>query len=107
MVQQLSVGDYKQWLDAGKSGHVLLDVREPWEVQTCALENCLNIPMGQIPNRLAELDPAQPVVVVCHHGIRSQRVAMFLQQAGFETVYNLNGGVDAWAREVDPAFPTY
>lgn len=107
MVQQLSVSEYRQWLDEDQSGFVLLDVREPWEVQTCALENFLNIPMGQVPNRLGELDPAQPVVVVCHHGIRSQRVALFLEHAGFETVYNLRGGVDAWAREIDPTFPTY
>lgn len=107
MVQQLTVGEYRQWLDADKSDYVLLDVREPWEVQTCALDGYVNIPMGQIPNRLAELDPEKPVVVVCHHGIRSQRVALFLQQAGFETVFNLRGGVDAWAKEVDPAFPTY
>jgi rhodanese-related sulfurtransferase len=82
-------------------------VREPWEVQTCALDNFVNIPMGQVPNRLQELDTSKPVVVVCHHGIRSQRVALFLEHAGFEAVYNLRGGVDAWAKQVDPTFPTY
>lgn len=107
MVQQLSVAEYKQWLDDNRSSYTLLDVREPWEVQTCALDNITNIPMGQLQARLDELDREQPVVVVCHHGIRSQRVAMFLEHSGFETVYNLRGGVDAWAREVDPAFPTY
>ena len=107
MVQQLSVGEYKQWLDDKKSGYVLLDVREPWEVTTCALDDYINIPMGQITSRLNELDQEQPIVVVCHHGIRSQRVAQFLHQSGFESVYNLRGGVDAWAKEIDSAFPTY
>jgi len=107
MVLQLSVAEYKQWLDQQRSGYTLLDVREPWEVQTCALDNCVNIPMGQVPNRLDELDREQPIVVVCHHGVRSQRVAMFLEHSGFENVYNLRGGVDAWAKEIDPAFPAY
>ena len=107
MIQQLSVGEYKHWVDEKRSDYVLLDVREPWEVQTCALDNFVNIPMGQVPARLEDLDREQPIVVVCHHGIRSQRVAMFLEHAGFESVYNLRGGVDAWAKEVDPTFPVY
>ena len=107
MVLQLTVAEYKQWLDQQRSGYTLLDVREPWEVQTCALDNIVNIPMGQIVSRIDELDRAQPVIVVCHHGVRSQRVAMFLDQSGFETVYNLRGGVDAWAKEIDSGFPTY
>lgn len=107
MIQQLSVGEYKQWLDEHKSDYTTLDVREPWEIETCALDNFINIPMGQVPNRLDELDREEPIVVVCHHGIRSQRVALFLENAGFESVYNLHGGVSAWAKEIDTAFPTY
>lgn len=107
MVQQLSVSEYRQWLDDNKSGYTLLDVREPWEIETCALDNTISIPMGQVSSRLAELDREQPIVVVCHHGIRSQRVALFLEHAGFEPVYNLRGGVAAWAKEIDTAFPTY
>ena len=107
MIQQLSVGEYRKWIDENRPEHTLLDVREPWEVQTCALDNFVNIPMGQIPSRLDELNREQPIVVVCHHGIRSQRVALFLEHAGFEKVYNLRGGVDAWAKEVDPTFPVY
>jgi rhodanese-related sulfurtransferase len=107
MVLQLSVAEYKKWLDQKQSGYTLLDVREPWEVQTCALEDSINIPMGQVPSRLEELDREQPIVVVCHHGVRSQRVAMFLEHSGFKTVYNLRGGVDAWAKEIDPGFPSY
>ena len=86
---------------------VVLDVREPWEFALCQVPASVHIPMQQIPARLAELDDQRPIVCVCHHGARSLQVAMFLQQRGFETVYNLAGGIDAWSREVDPSVPTY
>ena len=85
----------------------VLDVRESWEVALGALPGAMAIPMGQVPARLHELDPHRPVVCVCHHGVRSQHVAMFLQRQGFVDVSNLAGGVDAWAREADATFPTY
>ena len=85
----------------------VLDVREPWEVALGALPGAVAIPMGQVPARLHELDPDRPVVCVCHHGVRSLHVAMFLQRQGFADVSNLAGGVDAWAREADATFPTY
>ena len=90
---------------------LLLDVREPWEVELAALElpqaetRC--IPMGSLVQRLAELDPAQPVVCVCHHGVRSAHVAHFLQRQGHASVYNLSGGIDAWSTQVDPAVARY
>jgi rhodanese-related sulfurtransferase len=90
---------------------VLLDVREPWEVQTaCVSEDgfkLLTIPMRDIPARLAELDPDQPVACLCHHGMRSQQVANFLAQSGFTEVVNLQGGIDAWSREIDSSVPRY
>ena len=85
----------------------LLDVREPWEVALGTLPGALAIPMGQLPARLAELDARRPVVCVCHHGVRSLHAAAFLLRRGFADVSNLSGGVDAWACEVDPRFPTY
>lgn len=85
----------------------LLDVREPWEVEIAPLPGAVNIPMHEIAARHGELDASRPVVCVCHHGVRSMHVAFFLQRQGFDEVMNLEGGVDAWAREVDPAFPTY
>jgi rhodanese-related sulfurtransferase len=63
--------------------------------------------MGDIPSRLTELDPEAEWVVVCHHGIRSAQVAIYLARAGFDRVSNLTGGIDAWALEVDPAMPRY
>lgn len=85
----------------------LVDVREAWEFQTARIDGSTLIPMGEIPSRLAELDPEAEIVVICHHGARSMRVAAFLERQGFGNVHNLAGGVDAWARTVDPTMPTY
>lgn len=90
---------------------VFLDVREPWEVATasiaCADADPLLIPMGRVVDRVDELDPLQPVVCICHHGARSAQVVAFLERRGFDAVYNLAGGIDAWSREVDPGVPRY
>ncbi|RPH64771.1 MAG: sulfurtransferase [Burkholderiales bacterium] len=86
---------------------LLLDVREHWEVALCALPGSVHVPMREIPARLDELDPSRPIVCVCHHGVRSLQVAMFLEHRGFDAVFNLAGGLDAWARQVDPSMPTY
>ena len=93
--------------EAASGALVLLDVREPWEFQTCRIEHSLLVPMREVPARLAELNPNAETVVICHHGGRSMQVAMFLEKQGFTNVHNLAGGVDAWARTVDPAMPVY
>lgn len=86
---------------------VLLDVREPHEVETAHLEGTRNIPMSDIPTRLQELDPEQHIVVVCHHGVRSANVAAWMKQQGFERVQSMRGGIDRWSKEVDPKVPIY
>ena len=90
---------------------VLLDVREPWEVATASLAlpgaQALHIPMGQIPARLAEIPSGQPVVCLCHHGMRSAQVVAFLMRHGHRQAYNLEGGIDAWSTLVDPQVPRY
>lgn len=86
---------------------LLLDVREPWEFSLCAIEDSQLIPMGQIAARLDSLDPEQETVVICHHGIRSRSVAMFLERHGFSNVINLSGGIEAWSRDIDLDMPTY
>jgi rhodanese-related sulfurtransferase len=90
---------------------LLLDVREAWEVAAAAIRldgvASRHIVMDQIPARLAELDPAQAVLCICHHGLRSAQVASFLTRQGFDSVYNLAGGIDAWSQTVDPAVPRY
>ena len=106
-MQQLTVSELKTRLTQPGAKPVLLDVREGWELKICALPGAVHIPMGQVPERTAELDPEQELVVVCHHGVRSLRVAHFLASRGFSKLYNLQGGVDAWAREIDPAMHTY
>lgn len=86
---------------------LLLDVREEDEVRLCALPGSLHIPMNLIPLRHNELPDDIPIIVYCHHGIRSQYCALYLADAGFEQTANLKGGIDAWAREIDPAMPRY
>lgn len=90
---------------------LLLDVREPWEAALAQIriEGVASrlIPMGELVQRLGELSPAQPVVAYCHHGVRSLQVVAFLERQGFDSVYNLAGGIDAWSCEVDPALPRY
>ena len=85
---------------------VLLDVREDWETALCRLDNATHIPIEEIELRTAELDPAEEIVVYCHHGVRSAAVANFLRQQGFKAV-NLQGGVDQWARVIDPRMKRY
>jgi rhodanese-related sulfurtransferase len=87
---------------------VLVDVREKWEFDTVHLDNSLLMPMGDVPSRAhAELDPDEPIVVICHHGARSLNVTMWLRAQGFEHVQSLAGGIDGWARAIDPAIPRY
>jgi adenylyltransferase/sulfurtransferase len=86
---------------------VLLDVREPHELEISALPNALNIPLGQLAGRLSELNSAEEMVVLCKAGTRSARALELLVSAGFKKVKNLKGGINAWAREVDKSLPVY
>lgn len=107
-MQHLSAPELAQWLnDDTRPRPLLLDVREPWEFQTCHIDGAAAMPMRTVPARLAEIDPDQPVVCICHHGARSMQVASFLEQNGFADVSNLTGGVHAWALQVDNTMPTY
>ncbi len=85
----------------------LLDVREPHEWDIARVEGATLIPLGQLPARLGEIDPHTPVVTYCHHGVRSQRAREILTGAGFRGVRSLAGGIDAWAREVEPGMARY
>jgi rhodanese-related sulfurtransferase len=107
-MKQITPAELAAWVaDKGRAKPVLLDVREPWELQTCSIAGSIHVPMGEIPSRAGELDSSGDVVVICHHGGRSMQVAMFLEKNGFHKVHNLTGGVDAWARSVDPTMPVY
>ena len=86
---------------------VVLDVREPQEIAIARFPGAVEIPMHDVPTRLAELDPQQEIFVLCHHGMRSAHVASFLAENGFTRVGNVSGGIDAWALFVDPSVPRY
>jgi rhodanese-related sulfurtransferase len=114
LIDQVRPADLPAWIQAqALSGApaVVLDVREPWEVSTASVTpdgfSLVRIPMNQIPARLFELERDQPVAVLCHHGARSQRVAMYMEQQGFGRLANVAGGIEAWSRELDPAVPRY
>lgn len=105
-MKEITVEELAQWRASGKE-FVLLDVREHTEVATAALPDALHVPMREIPSRLNELNPDAEHVVFCHHGGRSEQVARFLSGRGFERVHNLAGGIDAYAKRVDPSVPRY
>jgi rhodanese-related sulfurtransferase len=86
---------------------VVLDVREAWEVEICRLAGALHIPMGSLLMRADELPQDRAIVVMCHHGMRSLQVTQWLRGQGRQDVANLRGGIDAWAREIDPSMASY
>jgi rhodanese-related sulfurtransferase len=86
---------------------VLLDVREDDELAVAAVAGAVHIPMREVPARLAELDADKPLVVMCHSGGRSRRVAEYLAANGFRTVFNLKGGIDSWSTQLDSQIPRY
>jgi len=103
---RMSVGELKERLDNGGEV-VLLDVREPMEWEIAHLNRAVLMPVAQVPQRVNELSTADDIVVYCKTGVRSGRVTNFLRELGFRKVKNLEGGIDAWADEVDPAMPRY
>jgi rhodanese-related sulfurtransferase len=107
MIKELSP---QEFIDRRANGApvTLLDVREDWEVQLAPVPSPhLHIPMGQVPDRIAELDPGVETVVICRSGGRSMQVAHFLERKGFSSVHNLAGGILAWSRDLDPTIPVY
>ncbi len=123
MISQLNPSDFTNWRDSDSAADgaspaalpLVLDVREPWELQTASVRpegfTLVHIPMREIAVRLAELQDShgtgQPIACLCHHGMRSLQVAQYLMQSGFTRVVNLQGGIDAWSRQVDPSVPLY
>ncbi len=86
---------------------MLLDVREPWEFDICRIEGSRLVPMRQVPNVQHDLDKDAEIVVICHHGIRSRQVCMYLEHMGFSNVINLEGGIEAWTNDVNPNLKRY
>ena len=86
---------------------VLLDVREHWETVLSRLDHSIHIPIEELEHRTDELDSQEEIVVYCHHGVRSAAVAGYLRGLGFTRVKSLDGGLDGWARDVDPEMRRY
>lgn len=86
---------------------LLIDVREPWEFDTCHIDQSISIPMSQIPTQLQQMDNANEIVVICHHGVRSRQVIQYLQRQSTGNLINLEGGIDAWARQIEPDMAVY
>ncbi|MFA6162620.1 MAG: rhodanese-like domain-containing protein [Methylobacter sp.] len=105
-VKQVSATELKTRIQ-NEDSPFLLDVREPNEFQYASIENSVLIPLNQIPQRLGELDPQQEIVVICHHGMRSQQAASYLVHSGFKNIANLTGGIDAWSCHCDSSVPRY
>jgi rhodanese-related sulfurtransferase len=106
-MQEITPSELQDYLAIADPPPLLLDVREALEYAICHIAGSRHIPMNQVPQALDDLNPEQEIIVICHHGMRSARVASYLQQVGFDKVLNLAGGIHAWACEVDPNMPTY
>ena len=104
-MQPMNAVQLAEYLKTSKP--LLIDVREPWEFEICQLDDSVNIPMAQVPRHLSTFATAKVSVVICHHGVRSLHVIQYLQQQGIKDLINLEGGVDAWARQVDINMPLY
>lgn len=105
-MEQITPPSLKARLDGGDDIQ-LVDVREDWEFEICSITGSRHIPMQDIPATLDSLDKQHPVAVICHHGMRSQQVAIFLESNGFNQVINLVGGIDNWAALVEPEMARY
>jgi rhodanese-related sulfurtransferase len=111
-MKNLTAPELSAWLaetnsEGSRVKPFLLDVREPWEFETCHIDGAMLIPMQSIPSRLSELATDAAIVCICHHGTRSMNVAGFLEKKGYTNISNLAGGINAWSRLVDPSIPTY
>lgn len=104
-MRNLAPEELKTLLDSGSS--VLLDVRMAEELEIASLPGAVHIPLNELPARMSELNPAAPIVVLCHHGVRSEMAGRLLERNGFVDVSHLSGGIDAWSQDIDPQIPRY
>ena len=105
MVKDLNLKEFQDNIIS--HGHTLIDVREKWELDICKIEGAINLPMSSIMETFSELDPESSYSLYCHHGVRSMQVANFLLSNGFMSLFNLQGGIDAWSREIDASVDRY
>jgi len=105
-MNDITVEELARWRESGKT-FILLDVREPDELESAALPGVLHIPMRDVPARAGEIDREADIAVICHMGGRSARVAQFLRSQGYSNVVNVEGGIDAYSERVDDSVPRY
>ncbi len=106
-MRQLSPKQVLDLVEQSETKPVLLDVREDFENEICAIEGSINIPLHKISDAVEELDPQQEYILICHHGLRSQRAGIIMESQGFEKLINLVGGIDAWACNIAPEMKRY
>ena len=106
-MRQLSPQQVLEFINSNENKPVLIDVREDFENEICAIEGAINIPLHKIPEAAEGLDPQQEYILICHHGMRSQRAGMIMASLGFEKLINLVGGIDAWACNIAPEMKRY
>jgi rhodanese-related sulfurtransferase len=104
--REIDAEQLRLWKNEGLD-YVLLDVRQPEELKSAAVPGAINVPMREVQQRVREIPRGKPIVVMCHYGERSSRIARFLLTDGFSEVYNLDGGIDAYALHIDPTIGRY
>jgi rhodanese-related sulfurtransferase len=108
LIRELAPAELAQWRDdPARPSPLLVDVREPWEFAVCHIEDSLSLPLSQLPSRVDELPQDRALVVICHHGNRSYHATVWLQRMGYSEVWNLRGGVAAWATHIEPTMRQY
>jgi rhodanese-related sulfurtransferase len=107
LVQEISPKELNDWLGRTEA-LIIVDVRQPWEYKLCHIAESLNIPLGILPDQIDTIPEGKKIVTICHHGVRSKQAAIMLSQfGGFTEVFSLQGGLDAWAQEIDPSMERY
>lgn len=106
MIKEMTPTEFSARATSGPAP-LLVDVREDWELAIASLEQAVHVPMGEVPDRLEELPRDRDIVLMCRSGMRSAQVARFLQQEGYERVWNLAGGILAWSEQLDPSLTPY
>ncbi len=106
MLEEITPSEFKRRRESGELW-ILLDVREAWEIGIARIDKTMDIPMSEVPSRVAELDATQAIAIICHSGQRSAQVASYLVQCGFDRVANIMGGIDAWSLDIDDSIPRY
>ena len=104
--EEISVSELKALIDCGKN-LIVLDVREPFEINIAKMDDTVNIPMREVEQRIRELNPKEEIIVLCKSGARSAKICNLLIDHNFENVKNLRGGILAWSKEIDSSIPTY